>query len=283
MKTSSIFIIILTVTLFGCLESDIVDRYSSDQVEQLLTDGDIKTWYQSELIIDGVRQSIEECQDTLRWVFEYVDTDSITSYELAFNSECVLYDTTFLGSFSASSFDEAFTDSLKFEGGNKTYMTPSYIRSSSFSVNYIEGGQEINATFEETRSDFLARQVGYLLSGGIDAGDTDDWSLTALEIDGIFQSFSNCSDTLLFRFSRSGNTLILNELETDTLCINFANTYIGEVEIPIQSAEGFFEDEIQIESDVIGDLTITSFEEDAFSAQYTRDNVLHEATYQNLN
>ncbi|MFY0599072.1 MAG: hypothetical protein JXR03_05340 [Cyclobacteriaceae bacterium] len=284
MKKQIFYIILSMLTFFGCIESDIVDDFSADQVEQILTAGDIKTWYRSELIVDGVRQPIETCQDTVKWTFEVISTDSIAAYELSFDNICTLYDTTFLGAFSPSKFGEIFTDSLKFEGGNKTFMRPNYIRSKVFSVRYTENDMEITASFEETRSDILSRQVGYFLTNGLSVGDTQSWSLTSLSIDGDSQPFRDCSDTLIFQFERQNIGVALKELETDTLsnCGTYISSDIGSVSVPENTLEGFFENQFLIEGDEINEMTISSFDQKGFSASYLRNQVEHIATYQVL-
>lgn len=272
--------LVLAIGFGGCVESDIVTQFSSSQVEQLLTDGEIKTWFQSELIIDGERQSLTNCSDSVRWVFEIISTDSISSYELILDNQCILYDTTFLGSFEASNFEEIFTDSLKFEGGNKSFMTPRFIRSSTFSVSYTDDGRDFIATFNDTRSDLLARQVDYYLTGGIESGDSKDWYLTSLSIDNLSQSFINCSDSNIFRFTRQPDfSILLSELETDTVCIDYVSTLIGTVSVPFQTNEGFFENELNVDGNITELIEISNFTDDSFSARYLRNDATYSATY----
>ncbi|MEP4532076.1 MAG: hypothetical protein ABJ004_03245 [Cyclobacteriaceae bacterium] len=260
-------------------------KLEPDQVEMLLTGGDIKTWIQTKLFVDGERRVVESCSDTVLWVFEVISDDSIASYELNFDNQCLLYDTAFFGAFSASSYEEVFTDSLKFEGGSKTFMLPRFIRSDIFSVSYPENGQEIISTFEPTQSEYLPRQVAAILSGGASSGDFASWYLTSLTVDGTRSQLVNCSDSTIFKFSRTGGDglITLDELEaTDTTCTSYNTTFIGEVTVPGDD-QGFFNYLIQISEGGISDITITSFDQTSFEAQYERSDSTHVATYQLLN
>lgn len=260
-------------------------RFEPDQVEMLLTGGDIKTWIQTDLVVDGERRAVEGCSDTVLWVFEVISDDSTASYELTFDNQCLFYDTAFFGEFSASSFEEVYTDSLKFEGGSKTFMLPRFIRSDIFSVTYTENGQEIIATFEPTRSEYLPRQVAAILSGGATPGDYASWYLTSLTKDGARSQLVNCSDSTIFKFTRSGSEgeVVLDELEaTDTTCAVYNTTLIGGVTVPADD-QGFFNYLIQIDGDEITDMTVTSFDQTEFQVQYERSDSTHAATYQRLN
>lgn len=282
MKKIIILIVTLSIGLAGCIESDIVMRFSGRQVEQLFTDGDIKTWIQTSLIIDGEPQVVSSCQDTIRWVFEVIDADSIASYELIFDDQCIFYDTAFLGAFSASDFEGVFTDSLKFEKGNPSVMTPLSIRSGAMSVRYIQNQREIVASFEKTRSEILARQVGSYLTGGIDAGNAQDWYLTSLNVADTVVELTDCRDSTIFRFSRLPNAMIsLNEFMIDELCQPSNSIAFGNVTFPTVSNEGFFEGQLNLDGSITDAMVISSFTTQSFVATYFRqsDTVRYRGTY----
>ncbi|MEP0938985.1 MAG: hypothetical protein ABJH57_21495 [Cyclobacteriaceae bacterium] len=259
-------------------------KLEPDQVEMLLTGGEIKTWIQTDLVVDGERRVVQSCSDSVLWVFEVISDDSTASYKLTFDNQCLFYDTAFFGAFSASSYEEVFTDSLKFEGGSKTFMLPRFIRSDIFSVTYTENGQEIISTFEATRSEYLPRQVAAILSGGATSGDFASWYLTSLTIDGSRSQLVNCSDSTIFKFSRSGadGLISLDELEaTDTTCMSYSTAFIGEVSVPGDD-QGFFNYLLQVDEGDISDMIITSFDQTSFEAQYERSDSTHVATYERL-
>jgi hypothetical protein len=269
----------MLVMVFGCVESDIVRRFSSDQIEQLLTDGATKTWYQTDFVIDGQRESVESCSDSVRWVFEVVEADSISSYELRFDNQCLFYDTTFFGAFSPSDFEGAFTDSLKFEGGSMDFMKLRYIRASVFSVSYKVKGEEITATFDAINTQYLPRQVSAILSGGNAPQDSAQWQLVSLREDGVNRPFTYCSDSTILQFARSQSGVFLSELiAADTTCISYEKSTLGQVTAG-QSADGFFDGTLYLSDGSVNEMTFTVFDERAFTAQFEREGSSYTASY----
>ncbi|MFT6866356.1 MAG: hypothetical protein ACJA08_001187 [Cyclobacteriaceae bacterium] len=280
MKNHIIHTVLIIICLSGCVETDIVDRYTSAQVEHLLSNSDIKTWFLSEKVVNGVRIPIEKCQDTSRWVFELIATDSIASYELVFDAQCVIYDTTFFGAFSASAIGDVFTDTLKFSGGNKSLMFPAYIRSESFSVNYTENGDNVIALLTDTRSDYLSRQVAFYLTDGNSAGDEREWLVKSLSVEGRKQSINDCLDSVRFVFNRNAQSNIqMNQIVPVDSCRSSETIYFGEIAIPTSSTEGFFENQLTISGGVTEEIVVSSFATNQFSASYKIDTLDYVVTY----
>lgn len=274
------YIVFFVGLLLGCVETDIVERYTPAQVEYLLSGGDIKTWFVSEMTVDGVKMPVSSCQDSVRWVFEVIDADSISSYQLIFDSNCILYDTIFFGEFSASDVGGRYTDTLKFNGGNKSFMYPDYIRGGSFAVRYTQNGQAINASLIETNSDILSRYVDYFLSGGNNPDDSREWFITSNSVDGVRQTINDCSDSVKFVFSRDAqNNLQLNQIVPIDSCRSLQTIYFGEASVPVNSPEGYFENQIILINGVTEEMKISTFTSNQFTATYKINTLDYQVTY----
>lgn len=119
------YMLVLVAGLMACEEEAYFPPglYAA-QVEHLLTGGDKKAWYLSQLEVDGQRQELEGCSELLELHFISND-ETIEVYEL---SSCTPQDSIYYGEMSASVASAStinknlFTDSLLFEGGTQRYF-----------------------------------------------------------------------------------------------------------------------------------------------------------------
>ena len=192
----------------------------------------------------------------------------------------MLYDTTFFGSLSVSSLDEVFTDSLVFEGGDKSFMNLRYIRGDVFAVSYFDAGEEIQATLNSTLSHYLGRQVSYYLTEGTQNGNTKDWYLSSLQIDNTNQTLSECADSLIWRFTQMNEGVELSQLEaTDSTCAAFASTLLGTFAVSTDD-QGYFANTFQFRGGNISSFNVSSFSSESFSANYILGETEYDVVFQ---
>ncbi|WP_258105814.1 hypothetical protein [Marinoscillum sp. MHG1-6] len=150
MRTVLKSVILGFVILTGCVDTDIIKDYTAAEVELMLTAGDKKRWALSNLLIDGEAQIMEGCADSVYWLFQMVNDDSVATFELKNLNSCTVIDTSFAGAVSASVFETQFTDSLLIEGDNlpfPSFMKVREIRPSTLGVDYNKAGQLYQATY----------------------------------------------------------------------------------------------------------------------------------------
>ena len=125
-----VLLVIFWFTILGCSEDDTVNRFSSAQVNQLLTEGDTAVWSLVSLVVNGSEQ-LSNCQDSLRLVVASNGSDSLDFTYLRPNCTASgSFDSLELGGASLSSEDGVFTDSVAFASGG--YWLVSEVFSTSF-------------------------------------------------------------------------------------------------------------------------------------------------------
>ena len=283
MKNIAIYIVLI-VGLFACVESDIVEKYNAAQVKTQLTDNDVKTWFQSGYLIDGVsQQSIENCQDTIRLVFEVIRADSTTAYELVYDSKCELFDTTKLGQLKISSFEGIFTDSLNLlDTANRSkYWKPAFIGPSSFSITYLDQGKQVQKNYRKMRTDLLARQVAVWLTDGSGAGRSKTYILTKRNSGEKNIVLNSCSDSLRVVFSRDNSRkILLNQLTPrEENCEVLDSEFLGEVSVQGEGNEGFFTFNFVLANGNVAEMDIASIDQNSFSASFTKGGLKEVVTY----
>ncbi len=275
--------IALVFGLFACVESDIVEKYNTAQVKTLLTDNDVKTWFQSSHVVDGVaQQSINDCQDTVRLVFEVIRTDSTSAYELKYDAKCELYDTTKLGQLQISTFEGIFTDSLNIVDSLKrtTFWQPTYLGPSTFSVSYIKGGKQVQKSYQKMRTGILARQVAVWLTGGSEANDSKTYLLTKRTSASKNVPLTSCADSLQVTFSRDNSGgILMHQLTPTEDCVSSTSEFFGEVSVPGESNEGFFTFKLFLVNGSITEIDITSITPNSFSGSFVIAGVKEVVTY----
>jgi hypothetical protein len=271
----------MVLGLYACVESDIVEKYNAAQVKTMLTDNNVKTWFQSEYKIDGVVQPIDDCQDTVRLVFKIIKTDSITAYELRYDGRCELFDTTKLGELNISFFQTLFTDSLNLTTNTfSKYWKPTYIGPKVFSVFYKENGKEINKTFLQMEAGLLARQVAVWLTGYSDPDSSKTYRLTKRNSDGGNITLSKCSDTLQVVFSRDNSrNILMHQLTPNADCTTNQSEFFGQVTVQSEGELGFFNGKLSLTNGSIESIDISSISQKGFVGSFIKNGVEEVVTY----
>ena len=110
------FLLLLLVLVWACSD-EFQRQIQDDQVERLLTGGGQATWTPTSIVLNG-DQLLNECADSVLFMFELNSDDSVTFRRLI--PDCQggsLYDTLGNVKGNASVDDQIFTDSLNFSTG----------------------------------------------------------------------------------------------------------------------------------------------------------------------
>ncbi|MEQ8473836.1 MAG: hypothetical protein RIC35_21750 [Marinoscillum sp.] len=236
------------------------------QVEYLLTNGAQKYWEMRDFRVDGEVQPFESCGDSIWWSFEVIDADSISAYQLAYDAECVFYDTTSFGSFSASGEDD-FSDSLLYEqtNGRINSMNVRDITSTLLSVDYVRSGIRYEAYLVDTQLELLARQVEAILHGKPETSKL--WRLRSQRVNGLLANLSECADTTFFQFTKVDSNLRLDFIQPLEDCLDADTIFFGNLIIP-EGERGRYQEEVIISGGSVPYFDFVTFGQPSFQVVY---------------
>lgn len=128
--TQKVIVLFITLAvLFGCEDDYYPPGLYGSQVERLLAGDSSKIWLVAELRIDGERQQLEDCEDSVKVVFVSNEANTrVDVFDLRYQPGCTEYDTIYYGVLTASTAfgddqnNNLFTDTLLFEGGEVDYL-----------------------------------------------------------------------------------------------------------------------------------------------------------------
>ncbi len=126
----------------------------SRQVASYLTDGvlpgDSLEWALTSLSIDNIRQTLSECEDSLRWVFYRTPLADIRLTQLTPATGCTAYSSLDIGAVNVLAEGGLFEGLFRLDGDETDSVTVSAFTRNSFSATYTltsEDDQVYKATF----------------------------------------------------------------------------------------------------------------------------------------
>lgn len=282
MRKHILYLSVILSLFISCDDEYFPEGFYSYQVEYMLTNDDVKTWFVEREVVNGEVQLIEQCGDSVRWQFEVISSDSISSYKLIFDEDCQFYDTIAIGGLRVSGGSDYFADTLYFDqpNGNTNEMMLDYVSPSRMTASYSESGNAFEVVLQSIETGFLARQVEKILAGS--NSDGRFWKLQALSIDGVSSKLQSCQDTTLWKFQSSGQGIRLFSLEyADQNCSSLASEDYGV--ISISEDNGYFGESLTLDGDVIPLIDFTEFSMSRIKVAYTiQDTLEYRATYKPL-
>lgn len=240
------------------------------QVECLLTGGATKHWFLLENNVDGQRNSIETCSDSVWLVFETIGNDSISTYELHFDNQCILFDTVIVGSLTASGGKALFKDTLYFEraSGRQTYMLVEDVTSENLRLNYFSSGQQIACYLKPTPAKLMSRQVPLFLAGEGSVNSYKEWKLTRKTAGAKNVPLRSCADSTILRFSVLPQFFDVHEYQNDTTCQITSDFAFGDVVAIGTEDQIYFNNQLTLKGGVFDELIFSSLTPEAFTANY---------------
>lgn len=276
-------LILLTIIALACAEDYYPPGLLGYQVERLLTGGDEKLWYVQRYVVDGADMPVADCQDSV-WLYFAVrgsrNNDSLVAYEIRRGPRCELYDSLYYGSFYASGGDEAFRDSLVFEGGALNFAMVQNILSSDLSLNFRMDGQDIfiQARGVDSLDAISADGIMYVLTGEAEGGASRQFYRSSYRLNNQLQVDSLCTDSLRILFRVEDNQVRSYGLERTQDCDAYDTTFLGNVRASASST-GAFSDTLFFAG---GELDTVLFEltsNTSFSMRYTEDSLSYNSRF----